>query len=86
MFNSDKSGHITAYLNGEPVHDASFTWSAWETDYIGGTKYTYFRLTGTDTSSLDGDHQITDVSSTSFKLKGYLAFGMPSETTWRRQP
>ena len=56
------------------------------TDEISGsTTYQFLTLKGTGVSSLDCDHQITNLSSARFTMKGYLAFGMPSETTWKKQ-
>lgn len=84
ILNSDKTGHITAYLTSSKVHDNDFTWSAYE-NKSGSTTYHYLTIKGTGVDSLDGDHQITNLYSTRFTLKGYLAFGMPSETTWYKQ-
>ncbi|MBQ9282255.1 MAG: hypothetical protein IJ207_08675 [Treponema sp.] len=84
VLNSDMTGHITAYLNGSTVHDNDFTWSAYE-GKSGSTTYQFLTLKGTGVSSLDCDHQITNLSSAKFTMKGYLAFGMPSETTWEKQ-
>lgn len=84
VLNSDMTGHITAYLTSSKVHDNDFTWSAYE-NKSGSTTYHYLTIKGTGVDSLDGDHQITNLYSTRFTLKGYLAFGMPSETTWYKQ-
>jgi len=84
VLNSDMTGHITAYLKSSKVHDNDFTWSAYE-NKSDSTTYHYLTIKGTGVDSLDGDHQITNLYSTRFTLKGYLAFGMPSETTWYKQ-
>lgn len=84
VLNSDKTGHITAYLTSSKVHDNDFTWSAYE-NKSGSTTYHYLTIKGTGVDSLDGDHPITNIYTTRFTLKSRLAFGMPSETTWYKQ-
>lgn len=80
VFNSNMTGHITATLSSSTVHDNDFTWSAFE-----GTSSKYFQLSGTNVSSLDGQHTLTSITSTRFVMSGYLAFGFPSTTTWTKQ-
>lgn len=84
VLNSDMTGHITAYLQGKTVHDNDFTWSAYE-GKSGSTTYQFLVIKGTGVSSLDDEHTLTNVRSNRFTMKGYLAFGMPSETTWEKQ-
>jgi len=84
VLNSDMTGHITATLQGSTVHDNDFTWSAYEAKNS-STTYQFLTFSGTGVSAIDCDHQVTNIMSTRFTMKGYLAFGMPSETTWYKQ-
>lgn len=78
-FNKDKTGHLKAYLNGRVAHDTNFTWRAFT-----NTTYQFFQLSGTGVDSLEVAKQISNVTSTSFKLNNYLMFGMNEITTWKK--
>ena len=79
---SDYSGHMKIYLNSSVVQDVSFNWA---TRTEGSTKkYRYLKISNAN-DYLNKDFTITSVSSTTLKLKGYLAFGKPEETTWTKE-
>lgn len=81
QLNSDYSGYMKVYLNSSVVQDVSFNWA---TRTEGSTKkYSYLKISN-DNDYLNKDFTITSVSSTTLKLKGYLAFGKPEETTWTK--
>ena len=82
QLNSDYSGHMKIYLNSSVVQDESFNWA---TRTEGSTKkYRYLKISNAN-DYLNKDFTITSVSSTTLKLKGYLAFGKPEETTWTKE-
>lgn len=82
QLNSDYSGHMKIYLNSSVVQDVSFNWA---TRTEGSTKkYRYLKISNAN-DYLNKDFTITSVSSTTLKLKGYLAFGKPKETTWTKE-
>lgn len=82
QLNSDYSGYMKVYLNNSVVQDVSFNWT---TRTEGSAKkYRYLKISNA-TDYLNKDFTITSVSSTTFKLKGYLAFGKPEETTWTKE-
>lgn len=82
QLNSDYSGYMKVYLNGSVVQDVSFNWA---TRTEGSTKkYRYLKISNAN-DYLNKDFTITSVSSTTLKLKGYLAFGKPEETTWTKE-
>lgn len=81
QLNSDYSGYMKVYLNSSVVQDVSFNWA---TRTEGSTKkYSYLKISNAN-DYLNKDFTITSVSSTTLKLKGYLAFGKPEETTWTK--
>lgn len=87
--NSDGSGHIdVTRSNGDIIHNKDFTWTAYASKYTsssaGLTTSRILEISGTNEGALDGEHSITTAAK-SFTLKGWLAFGMPSQTTWTRQ-
>lgn len=84
VLNANMTGHITAMLQSKTVHDTDFIWNAYESKN-GSTTYKYLTIKNADTSSLNGEHELKKLSATQFTLKGYLAFGMPSEMTWTKQ-
>lgn len=83
QLNSDYSGYMKVYLNNSVVQDVSFNW----TTRIDGNKYKNYKyLTISNaTDYLNKDFTIISISSTTLKLKGYLAFGKPQETTWLKE-
>lgn len=78
-FDSGKTGSMKVYLNSKVVQDASFSWSA----SSGKTKL--LTISGSESSYINKQYTITSVSGTTLKLSGYLAFGMPKETTWSKK-
>ena len=76
VLNSNKTGHVKATLNSSVVHDNDFTWKATPS---------YIEISGTGESSLDKQHTIENLKSSSFTMNGYFCFGMPSTTTWKKQ-
>ncbi len=83
IFNADKTGHITTYLNGTTVHDTSFNWSV-KKENSGSTKKHYLKIENAS-GNLNGYYTLEDVRSNRFTLDGYLAFGMPKTTTWYKK-
>lgn len=82
QLNSDYSGYMKVYLNSSVVQDVPFNWA---TRTEGSTKkYRYLKISNA-TDYLNKDFTIISVSSTTLKLKGYLAFGKPEETTWTKE-
>lgn len=86
---SDGSGHIdVTRSNGDIIHNKDFTWTAYASKYTsssaGLTISRILEISGTNEGALDGEHSLTTAAK-SFTLKGWLAFGMPSETTWTKQ-
>lgn len=82
QLNSDYSGYMKVYLNSSVVQDVSFNW---KTRIEGSTKkYKYLKISNA-TDYLNKDFTIISVSSTTLKLKGYLAFGKPEETSWTKE-
>ncbi|MCR5046807.1 MAG: hypothetical protein K6A42_09535 [Treponema sp.] len=87
--NSDGSGHIdVTRSNGDIIHNKDFTWTAYASKYtsssMGLTISKILEISGTNEGALDGEHSLTTAAN-SFTMNGYLAFGMPSQTTWTRQ-
>ncbi len=82
QLNSDYSGYMKVYLGNSVVQDVSLNWST----EIEGTQYKNYKyLTISNASDyLNKRYRIISVSSTTLKLKGWLAFGMPQETTWTK--
>lgn len=73
------SGHIMTTLQGRTAHDTDFSWTVNES-----TKS--LTISGASGGGkVNGSHGLEDVRSTRFTLTGYLAFGMPSRTTWTKQ-
>lgn len=83
QLNSDYSGYMKVYLDKSVVQDVSFNWKT----RIDGNKYKNYKyLTISNANAyLNKDFTITSISSTTLKLKGYLAFGKPNETTWLKE-
>lgn len=82
QLNYNYSGHMKIYLNSSVVQDVPFNWA---TRTEGSTKkYRYLKISNAN-DYLNKDFTITSVSSTTLKLKGYLAFGKPEETTWTKE-
>ena len=83
QLNSDYSGYMKVYLNNSVVQDVSFNWKT----RIDGNKYKNYKyLTISNaTDYLNKDFTITSISSTTLKLKGYLAFGKPNEISWLKE-
>lgn len=77
--NADKTGYMKVYLNGSVVQDSEFTWSTME---VKGNKY-FDIVNGTD--YINKSYTILKISEVEFGIKGYLAFGMPQETTWVKE-
>ena len=77
--NSDMTGYIKVYLNGSVVQDSDFTWSTME---IKDNKYLDI-ANGTD--YINKSYTILKISEVEFRISGYLAFGMPQETTWVKE-
>ena len=77
--NSDKTGYMKVYLNGSVVQDSEFTWSTME---VKGNKYLDI-ANGSD--YINKSYTILKVTKVEFRISGYLAFGMPLETTWVKE-
>ena len=77
--NADKTGYMKVYLNGSIVQDSEFTWSTME---VKGNKY-FDIANGTD--YINKSYTILKVSEVEFRIKGYLGFGLPEETTWMKE-
>ena len=77
--NSDMTGYMKVYLNGSVVQESEFTWSTME---VKGNKY-FDIANGTD--YINKSYTILKISEVEFGIKGYLAFGMPQETTWVKE-
>lgn len=77
--NADKTGYMKVFLNGTVVQDSTFTWGAFENKY---GKYLEIE-NGTDYTN--NDYTILKVSEVEFRIKGYLGFGLPEETTWVKE-
>ena len=74
--NSDKTGYMKVYLNGSLIQDCSFNWTTQESG-----SYKFLTITNGD-DYVNKDYTILKVSDVEFRIKGYLGFGMPQETTW----
>ena len=78
QFYANGTGSMLVYLNSNIVQDVTFEWS----DFT--NSYGHF-LTLTNTNNyLEGKQFTITVTATTLKLKGYLGFGMPQNTSWRR--
>ena len=73
------TGYMKVYLNGSVVQESEFTWSTME---VKGNKY-FDIANGTD--YINKSYTILKISEVEFGIKGYLAFGMPQETTWVKE-
>ena len=84
--NSNKTGHITAYLKGSVVHNKDFTWTAYETRDAHNKPIKILSISGTGSSSgaIDGDHTIT-TGTNSFTMHCNFGFGMPDPSEWTKQ-
>lgn len=79
--NDNMTGHIKTYLSSNVIYDTDFKWSAGETGTT-SQKTKYLEIKNTGFSALDCDHTLTNFTTTSFIMNGYLSFGFPSTTTW----
>ncbi len=77
--NSDMTGYMKVYLNGSVVQDCEFTWNTME---VKGNKYLDI-ANGTD--YINKSYTILKMSEVEFRIKGYLGFGLPEETTWLKE-
>ena len=77
--NSDMTGYMKVYLNGNVVQYSEFTWSTME---VKGNKYLDI-ANGSD--YINKSYTILKVSEVEFIIKGYLGFGLPEETTWVKE-
>jgi len=78
QFYANGTGSMLVYLNSNIVQDVTFEWS----DFT--NSYGHF-LTLTNTNNyLEGKQFTIIVTATTLKLKGYLGFGMPQNTSWSR--
>ena len=77
--NSDMTGYMKVFLNDSMVQDSTFNWCGRE---VNTNKY----LSITNGSSeINRDYTILKVSEVEFRIKGYLGFGLPEETTWVKE-
>ena len=77
--NPDKTGYMKVYLNSSVVQDSEFTWRASE------NKYGKYLEIENGTEYINKDYTILKVSEVEFRIKGYLGFGLPEETTWVKE-
>lgn len=77
--NADKTGYMKVFLNGSVVQDSTFNWGAYENKY---GKYLEIE-NGAD--YINKSYTILKVSEVEFRIKGYLGFGLPQETTWVKE-
>jgi len=78
QLNANGTGYMLVYLNSNIVQDVTFDWS----DFT--NSYGHF-LTLTNTNDyLEGKQFTITVTATTLKVKGYLGFGMPQNTSWSR--
>lgn len=77
--NKDKTGYMKVYLNGNIIQDCSFNWTTME---VGSNKY--LDISNGD-EYINKSYTILKVSEVEFRIKGYLGFGMPQETTWVKE-
>lgn len=79
-FNSDKTGQMLVYLNGNKVQECTFKWSAFKA--TNGTMY----LQITDGADyINKSYEVSFRTTTSLHLKGYLAVFTPQETNWTKE-
>lgn len=84
ILNSDKTGTMKNYLNGNLVQDWTFNWSGSE-----GGGYKFLNITNcydnqNNKTVDDKQFTVSRVSVTSLSLEGNLGFGMPSTTSWTK--
>lgn len=77
--NADKTGYMKVFLNGSVVQDSTFNWGAFE------NKYGKYLEIENGTEYINKDYTILKVSEVEFRIKGYLGFGLPEETTWVKE-
>ena len=77
--NADKTGYMKVFLDGTVVQDSTFTWGASE------NKYGKYLEIENGTEYINKDYTILKVSEVEFRIKGYLGFGLPEETTWVKE-
>lgn len=82
VFNSDKTGELKVYKNGNLLQKSTFTWRAFEIDSYGK----FLTLSNCSESYLEGKQfTIKTISATSLSLHGYFAFMAPEETSWTKR-
>lgn len=77
--NADKTGYMKVFLNGSVVQDSTFNWGTSE------NKYGKYLEIEDGTEYINKDYTILKVSEVEFRIRGYLGFGMPQETTWVKE-
>ena len=77
--NADMTGYMKVFLNSSMVQDSEFTWGASE------NKYGKYLEIENGTEYINKDYTILKVSEVEFRIKGYLGFGLPEETTWVKE-
>ena len=77
--NSDKTGYMKVFLNSSMVQDSTFNWCGRE---VNTNKYLSI---SNGSSEINRDYTILKVSEVEFRIKGYLGFGLPEETTWVKE-
>jgi len=81
VLNADKTGDLKVYKNGSLLQESSFSWSSMENSYG-----KFLTLTNCSASYLEGkQYTITNISSSSLSLHGYLAFGSAQDTSWSKR-
>ena len=77
--NADKTGYMKVFLDGKLIQDSTFNWCGRE---VNSNKYLSI-INGS--SEINKDYTILKVSEVEFRIKGYLGFGLPQETTWVKE-
>ena len=81
VFNADKTGELKVYKNGSILQESTFEWTSFENTYG-----KYLTLSNCSADYLEGkQYTITNISTTSLRLHGYLAFGAAQDTSWTKQ-
>lgn len=70
---------MKVFLKGTVVQDSSFNWGAFE------NKYGKYLEIENGTEYINKDYTILKVSEVEVRIKGYLGFGLPEETTWVKE-
>lgn len=82
VFNSDKTGELKVYKNGNLLQESTFTWRVFEIDSYGK----FLTLSNCSESYLEGKQfTIKTISATSLSLHGYFAFMASEDTSWTKR-